>query len=478
MAENYFGITDTGKLRDNNEDTFIAETVMNGQFIAACVIDGVGGYSGGEVASGLARHALFQHLQEAKPDLIAGMKEALAAANEAIFRERQLNKQNDRMACVLTLALVDIAQNKFYFAHVGDTRIYLFRDNTLVKISHDHSFVGFLEDSGRITEEEAMKHPKRNEINKALGFDGSINTEDYIETGESPFLPGDVLLLCSDGLSDMLERSAMAAILNAKKSLTAKAKLLVDAANEAGGKDNITVVLVYNDKSATRHTALKPVAAVVKKDGVKKEEILDTRYAQPEHVVVQEKSKRKGGGGVLWVLFLLLLVAFVWLFYQYYQNKGKAQSMEPAAMGIQKKRNEQERSLIDSINSSFSKEVFVLNVAGGQPIQITDSIFIQQDTLRLIGNGVTLLNDSAHKGPAFVISPSSKYILFDSLTLENFDIGLLVQSNSVHLRHVSFKNCRIPVQYNFLYPDNTPVSGRLVDSLINSSDTLSNQFLH
>lgn len=168
------------------------------------------------------------------------------------------------MACVLTVALADISNNKFYYCHVGDTRLYLFRDNSLVKITRDHSFVGFLEDSGRLSEEAAMRHPKRNEINKALGFDASIRAEDYIETGESPFLPGDTILLCSDGLSDMVGNSAMTAVLNTGKSLSVKAKALVDAANEAGGKDNITVVLVQNNKSPLKQTATKPAATVKK----------------------------------------------------------------------------------------------------------------------------------------------------------------------------------------------------------------------
>jgi serine/threonine protein phosphatase PrpC len=473
MAENYFGITDTGKVRGNNEDTFIAETVMNGQFVAACVIDGVGGYSGGEVASRLARHAILQQLSEPKADVILSMKEALAAANEAIYRERQLNKQNEQMACVVTLALVDIPQNKFYYAHVGDTRLYLFRDNTLVKISHDHSFVGFLEDSGRISETEAMNHPKRNEINKALGFDGSINTEDYIETGESPFLPGDVLLLCSDGLSDMIDRNAMVTVLNAKKTLSAKGKILIKDANDAGGKDNITVVLVHNDKSATKHTALKPAAvAAVKSDELIKDELIDSKYVETEKVIVQERKKSSGAVSILSVLCFLLLAAVVWLFYQYYQNKGKAQSIEPVAMGIQKKRNEQEQALADSINRPGKNEVFVLNTAGSQPITITDSITINKDTLRIIGNGVTLVNDSTHKGPLFNISHNAKYVLLDSLTLENFDIAILVQNNALHFRKVSFKNCRIPVQYNFTYPENTVVSGGLVEPTTGGMDTL------
>jgi serine/threonine protein phosphatase PrpC len=190
MAENYFGITDTGRMRSNNEDTFIVQKVISGAFIAACVIDGVGGYEGGEVAARLAKNAITDHLNNPDAEIIPLMKEALIAANAAIFKEKQLGKGNEQMACVLTLALADIANNKFYYAHVGDTRLYLFRDNSLVKVTRDHSFVGFLEDSGRLTEEAAMRHPKRNEINKALGFDAQLKAPDYIETGESPFLPG------------------------------------------------------------------------------------------------------------------------------------------------------------------------------------------------------------------------------------------------------------------------------------------------
>ena len=262
---NYFGITDTGKLRTNNEDTFIAQAVLDDKYIAACVIDGVGGYEGGEVAAQLAHDAILLHVDRESENVIATLKEALAAANEAIYTEKKVGKGNEQMACVLTLALADIENNKFYYAHVGDTRLYLFRDQSLVKVTSDHSFVGFLEDSGRLTEEEAMRHPKRNEINKALGFDSQIRADDYIETGESPFLPGDTLLLCSDGLTDMMNNSAMTAILNSDKSLALKGKALITAANEAGGKDNITVVLVHNNKSPLKQTATKPVMSQKKK---------------------------------------------------------------------------------------------------------------------------------------------------------------------------------------------------------------------
>ncbi|MEJ7676518.1 MAG: protein phosphatase 2C domain-containing protein [Segetibacter sp.] len=274
MADNYFGISDTGKLRSNNEDTFIAQPVLNNRFIAACVIDGVGGYEGGEIAARLAHDAILSSLRKLSGNVSGMMKEALAAANEAIYKEKQVSKENAQMACVLTLALADLANNKFYYAHVGDTRLYLLRDNSLVKVTHDHSFVGFLEDSGRLSEEDAMRHPKRNEINKALGFDAEIRAGDYIETGESPFLPGDMILLCSDGLTDMIDNRTITSILQTNKDLSSKGKALVNAANNAGGKDNITVVLVKNNKTPVKHTITRPAMAAKKGDEINNKEQL------------------------------------------------------------------------------------------------------------------------------------------------------------------------------------------------------------
>ena len=152
MSNNFFGITDRGLVRQNNEDTFIAEAVND--LIVAAAIDGVGGYEGGEVASGIARETILKCIHSLHGgDVINLMKDALHAANEAIYAEKSRNKEYEEMACVLTIAITDINHNKFYYAHVGDTRLYLFRDNGMVKLTRDHSFVGYLEDSGRLSEE-------------------------------------------------------------------------------------------------------------------------------------------------------------------------------------------------------------------------------------------------------------------------------------------------------------------------------------
>ena len=213
MAEYFFGITDKGQRRKTNEDTFIVQEVRGKALILACVIDGVGGYNGGEVAAEIARAVILEYASHFSGNIGERLQLAVVAANEKIQQQRSINRANANMACVLTCAIADIKNNKLYYSHVGDTRLYLLRDATLVKISKDHSAVGFLEESGRLTEHDAMQHPRRNEINKALGFEAGIaEVEDYIETGESPFLPGDTILLCSDGLSDMISSATITSI--------------------------------------------------------------------------------------------------------------------------------------------------------------------------------------------------------------------------------------------------------------------------
>ncbi len=474
MAENYFGVSDTGKLRSNNEDAFIAQPVLSKRFIAACVIDGVGGYEGGEVAARLAHEAILNSLRNQSADITTMMKEAFAAANDAIYKEKQVSKENRQMACVLTLALADLADNKFHYAHIGDTRLYLLRDNSLVKVTHDHSFVGFLEDSGRLSEEDAMRHPKRNEINKALGFDTQIRAGDYIETGESPFLPGDVILLCSDGLTDMIDNSTITSILNTNKDLSFKGKALISAANNAGGKDNITVVLVQNNKPPLKHLATKPVMTVKENDDTNnsKEKIVQVKNNSDEQVVIRNNNKNKKKSSTFPILsFLCLLIfgTFLWLVNQNYNNK-KMHEKEVVNTIVVKKRNEQEQLLIDSINGTKTSEVFILNQTGNPPIIITDSISVNKDSLHIIGNGVTIKSDTTYRGPAFTLSHACKDILLDSLTLENFNIGVLVKNGGLHLKNVQFKNCKVPVQHQLMFNDTSIVNGRFADTLFYNSE--------
>lgn len=474
MAEHFYGITDVGRIRDNNEDTFIAEKVLKGTFTAACVIDGVGGYEGGEIAAAIARDTVLEHLNRGGGDAIKIMKEALLLANERIYTERSSNPQRESMACVLTMALVDASSNQFYYAHVGDTRLYLFRDNSLVKLTKDQSFVGFLEDSGRISEKEAMSHPKRNEINKALGFDPQMALQpDYVETGSSPFLPGDLLLLCSDGLTDLVDSQYITAILSGDGSLEEKAKALIAAANSAGGKDNITVVLVENAKKRTRHKATRPAAvpaAVKKNEEPYREEEPDREEAPAPRSLAPVRSPIRQTNYktiiiALALLSVLLLAALLW-------NIWRKPSADELIMPMQRDRHPQEQKLIDALNGAPTANFSLSTAAIGSVVPISDTIVIERDSLHINGNGVILAGDSLFRGPVFVVAPTCKYLVLENMTLQDFNTAVVASRNTLYLRNVQFRNCPVPVQYQFLLPNNRYINGRTRDSLFFISDSL------
>lgn len=460
MAENFVGITHAGRIRDNNEDTYLAETLSNG-WVVACVIDGVGGYEGGEVAAEIARETIRKRLQKLSTDPVQTLKESLLQANQNIYQEKLNGKGNDQMACVLTIALVDVENNQFYYAHVGDTRLYLLRDQSLVKVTKDHSFVGFLEDSGRLSEKEAMAHPKRNEINKALGFDPQIDLKaDYIETGSSPFLPGDMLLLCSDGLSDLVDNRSMTSMLLAGKTLAEKGHALIDAANNAGGKDNITVVIVSNNKKPIKLKATKPV--VSKKNGNYDEAVTPTPAEKIADRPVPPKAKKRNEGMMLLGLLCLLLAgACVWLLVR--NNKEE----RPFATVAPYTPNEQEKELGDSL--ALAARSLVLT---DRSIVLGDTLFVRQDTLSINGNGVVLRADSTFAGPAFLVTNHNTFLSLENIVFQDFTTAILLQGRGVHLKNVQFLNCKVPVQHNLLLPGDSTLTGVIRDSFIVSPNSL------
>jgi serine/threonine protein phosphatase PrpC len=465
MAENFFGITNTGKIRDNNEDTFIAERLSNG-WIIACVIDGVGGYEGGEVAAEIARTTILQTLQQPSGDLLHAMKESMLLANQNIYNEKLNGKGNNQMACVLTLAMVDIENNQFSYAHVGDTRLYLLRDQSLVKVTKDHSFVGFLEDSGRLSEKEAMAHPKRNEINKALGFDAQMDIkEDYIETGSSPFLPGDLLLLCSDGLTDLVNNETMNSILAASKTLTDKGEALINAANNAGGKDNITVVLVKNDKKPRKQKATKPV--LTKKNEINEEV---TVVNTPEEKVQSSTTHHQRKTTVaVWILLLVSLLLAGVCFWLWSKNKDLEASLPKPP--LPKTVSAGEKKLRDSLG--LASNTFNLLLANfGQSILLTDTLVVRQDTLHINGNGIVLQGDSTYTGPAIKVTNNNKVLILENITFNGFSTAVLLQGKAVQFRNVQFQNVGTAVQRQLFLPTNQPLTGIIRDTVILKNDSL------
>lgn len=232
-------LSDPGRVRPHNEDRVAHTRTPRGILWMVC--DGMGGHVAGEKAAELAIQAVVDFFSRAPEEAPPRLLElALYEANEAIYKIGQLYSQYRRMGTTCVLALY--AQERVYYAHVGDSRLYLYRQGRLIQKTQDHSYVQFLISQGLLTPEEAQFHPRRHVILRALGL--SSRPEPEIAPEPIEVQSGDLLLLCSDGLSGMLTDEEIGAILAESVPVEVRARRLVEAANAAGGHDNISVVLV------------------------------------------------------------------------------------------------------------------------------------------------------------------------------------------------------------------------------------------
>jgi serine/threonine protein phosphatase PrpC len=222
--------TDTGRQRRDNEDNAFVRAPL---FVVA---DGMGGAQAGEVASAIAVEEFHQPLPDEGP-AEERLSTRIRAANRRIYELSRIEHEHAGMGTTLTAVYVD--DSDLAVAHVGDSRAYIFRDGQLARLTQDHSLVEELVRQGKLTEAQAAEHPQRSIITRALG----IELEVEVDTWTYPVRAGDVVLLCSDGLTSMIGESQIAAILGSETDLAAAAERLIAAANDAGGRDNITVVL-------------------------------------------------------------------------------------------------------------------------------------------------------------------------------------------------------------------------------------------
>jgi protein phosphatase len=230
VAEQYAG-TDTGRQRRANEDSHLARAPL---FVVA---DGMGGAQAGEVASRIAIESFQDGLQDAAAPETA-LAELTQRANAHIHELSHSNAEQAGMGTTLTA--VYVGEREISIAHVGDSRAYRLRDGVLERLTEDHSLVDELLRQGRLTPEEALEHPQRSVITRALGPEGVVE----VDTRSYSARDGDVYLLCSDGLTTMLSEDRLAELLLAHADLREAGEALIAAANEAGGRDNITVVLL------------------------------------------------------------------------------------------------------------------------------------------------------------------------------------------------------------------------------------------
>jgi PPM family protein phosphatase len=307
--------TDIGLVREGNEDSYLVEQPL---FVIA---DGMGGHRGGEVASRLAVEtieALFRRGEGA-------LSEQVQEANRAVFERSTIDRAVAGMGTTLTAALVE--EDRARLAHVGDSRAYLFRGGEMRMLTEDHTLVHRMVQQGEITEAEAERHPQRSVVTRALGIERSIPVDEIVVDLE----PGDRLLLCSDGLTSMVDDDAVGRILSAEPDPQRAAEALVEAANDGGGVDNTTVIVIAVDDvdsgagaspaaTGTRHDTVVAPDAVAPATS---ETHGSSRGAGPRRAPTRRSRRRWGrialvAGAVLAVVVLALVGLRMYLDAQWY----------------------------------------------------------------------------------------------------------------------------------------------------------------
>jgi parallel beta-helix repeat protein len=243
-ALKFAGRTHPGRVRRNNEDAFHIDA-DRGIFL---VVDGIGGQAAGEKAAAIAVERLRARLERQTGATEQRIREAIAIANNEILKAARANPEWEGMACVLTVAVLE--NGSAIVGHVGDSRLYQIRRGEIGKITHDHSPVGEREDKGEIGEAEAMRHPRRNEVFRDVGSEPhEPDDANFIEIERVPFDAETALLICSDGLTDQVTVGEIRrSVERHAGDPDAAVRELIDAANRAGGKDNVTVVVVEGEQ--------------------------------------------------------------------------------------------------------------------------------------------------------------------------------------------------------------------------------------
>jgi protein phosphatase len=243
MTFEFHSATDRGRIRTNNEDS-VAVSAPVGLMVLA---DGMGGYNAGEVASGMATSFIERELGRWLGDAAADIDErevrramniCVDNANRAIFNAAHTHSQYAGMGTTLVVGV--FRRDRLMLGHIGDSRGYRWRDSRLVQLTRDHSLLQEQIDAGLISPEQAAFSHQKNLVTRAMGVEDVV----LLETHAHPVLPDDWYLLCSDGLSDMLDDGRIADVLRQHTDVDKAAQALIDAANQAGGRDNIAVILV------------------------------------------------------------------------------------------------------------------------------------------------------------------------------------------------------------------------------------------
>ncbi|AGC69037.1 serine/threonine phosphatase Stp [Thermoclostridium stercorarium subsp. stercorarium DSM 8532] len=240
----YAAISDKGIIREQNEDFWNIILDADGNPQAFIVADGMGGHKAGDIASKLAVESISNSISSYLETRDAGssveqvLQEAINKANEEIFRYSEEHLNGSGIGTTLTAGM--LCDGKLIIAHIGDSSLYLVRNETIKKLTKDHSFVGELVDRGILDQEKARVHPMRNQITRALGYEKEVQVDFY----SLDIMPDDIYLFCTDGLTMKLSADELLSMLKEEADLNTVLKNMVALANERGGDDNITAIVV------------------------------------------------------------------------------------------------------------------------------------------------------------------------------------------------------------------------------------------
>ena len=279
------GLTQTGNVRRSNEDSFLLRSPL---FMVA---DGMGGALAGELASRMCAEA-FAELDLIELQGEEALRTTIEVANRRIWERSRTDAEASGMGTTVTAALVGDG-GLVWFAHVGDSRAYLLRDGALQRLSEDHSLVHELVRQGQLSEVEAEQHPQRSVITRALGTDEQVQIDAFSLEAK----PGDVLLLCTDGLNTMVSEQEIAGMLTSPTSAADVARKLVRAALKAGGEDNVTAVVVaFGEVGAPAETEARPDEDVTSGGAVRR--VLPSDIDSPPPRARRPERSGSGGGGL------------------------------------------------------------------------------------------------------------------------------------------------------------------------------------
>jgi PPM family protein phosphatase len=296
-------VTDTGRRRRQNEDAYVCDPPL---FVIA---DGMGGAQAGEIASHLAASSA-KRAERDKPTEEADVVQLIQDANRSVYERARADESTSGMGTTMTVALV--AGDTVRFGHVGDSRAYLIRDHTLEQLTEDHSLVGELIRSGRLSPEEAEDHPHRSVITRVLGTDPEVDVDSF-SVGTKP---GDLFMLCSDGLTSMVDDARILEVLEGQRGdVKAAAQALVDEANAHGGDDNITVILFQiaslDDTVELPGTVVTPERAADDEDTLGEEDQVPIVQRTVAAQAPAPKKRRRLSWKVVLAIALVLIAAAV-----------------------------------------------------------------------------------------------------------------------------------------------------------------------